>query len=74
VAAVGTLGIDAFVGLRTHFNVLPLLTQVYVTPLVFCEIPVFEHLPPLDAAEVCTAENATIDTRPIAIAPTNFLV
>jgi hypothetical protein len=31
---------------------LPLLTQVYVTPLVFCEIPAFVHLPPFDAATV----------------------
>jgi hypothetical protein len=74
VTAVGTLGFVALAGLRTHFKVFPLLTHVYVTPLVFCEIPAFVHLPPFDAAEVDTAEISVRETKHMHNAPTNFLV
>jgi hypothetical protein len=71
VTAVGTLGFVTFAGLRTHFKVFPLLTQVNVTPLVFCEIPAFVHLPPLEAAEVEPLLKAVVKTRQIVNAPMN---
>jgi hypothetical protein len=67
----------ALAGLRTHFNVFPFLTQVYVTPLVFCETPAFVHLPPFDAAEMFPGLTNAItpmhSARATAIFRANFI-
>jgi hypothetical protein len=70
---VGTLGVEGFTDLRTHFNVFPTLEQVNVTPLVFCTTPTFEHLPPFEAASAVEIANAETGSRHRASTPSVFL-